>query len=398
MLRTILGEGTQTKSQLVLLTLISALTVSPLFAATDISFRYRLETVETDGVDENALASTLRSRFNYQTAPRLNTSLTLEIDNVSYLGGEQFNSTRNGNTRFPTVADPDGTHINQFFVTHEAEKFTTRIGRQRLLHDNQRFVGGVGWRQNEQTYDAFDLAVKLNDALDLSWQYVEGVSRIFGPKSGTPDASFNSNSHFIRATLASSENTRWIAFGYLLDFDNATAASTKTYGLNLSHQLRLVDQTLPFSVVYARQSDHGDNSRSLSVYYLAADTAMAVGGVQARIGFERLSGSSTGGFETPLATLHKFQGWSDQFLSTPPDGVDDVFASLNGSHRGSSWAITYHRFRAEKNSRDYGDELNVSISRPFNQHVKGLFKVAQYRADTFKKDTLKLWFTLMVTI
>ncbi len=397
-MRTILGEVAWIKRQLVLVTLISALTVSPLFAATDVSFRYRLETVETDGIDENALASTLRSRFNYQSEPRWKTNVTLEIDNVSYLGGEQFNSSRNGNTRFPAVADPDGTHINQFFIAHEAEKFSARIGRQRLLHDNQRFVGGVGWRQNEQTYDAFDLTVQLNDTLALSWQYVEGVSRIFGPKSGTPDASFDSNSHFLRATLASSETTRLIAFGYLLDFDEAADASTKTYGLNLSHQLRLVDQALPVSIVYAHQSDHRDNSRSLSVYYLAADATMAIAGVQARIGFERLSGSSSGGFETPLATLHKFQGWSDQFLSTPADGVDDVFTSLSGSHRGNGWAITYHHFRAEKNSRDYGDELDVSISRPFNKHVKGQFKLAQYRADTFKKDTIKLWFTLMVTM
>ena len=32
-------------------------------------------------------------------------------------------------------------------------------------------------------------------------------------------------------------------------------------------------------------------------------------------------GAALTSFQTPLATLHKFQGWADKFLTTPPNGI-----------------------------------------------------------------------------
>ena len=32
-------------------------------------------------------------------------------------------------------------------------------------------------------------------------------------------------------------------------------------------------------------------------------------------------------FQTLLATLHKFQGWADKFLTTPPNGIRDLYGS-----------------------------------------------------------------------
>ena len=42
-------------------------------------------------------------------------------------------------------------------------------------------------------------------------------------------------------------------------------------------------------------------------------------------GYEVLGADNGVGFATPLATGHKFQGWADKFLTTPGDGIEDVY-------------------------------------------------------------------------
>ena len=78
-----------------------------------LTFRYRYEYVDQDNFDRNARASTLKSRLTFKSEQYRGLSFLAEVDNVSYLGDDAFNSTDNGNTNYPTVADPKGTEINQ---------------------------------------------------------------------------------------------------------------------------------------------------------------------------------------------------------------------------------------------------------------------------------------------
>ena len=65
-----------------------------------------------------------------------------------------YNSTTNGKTTYPAVADPETYEINRLQLTNTRIPMTTvTLGRQRIVLDDQRFVGNVGWRQNEQTFD-----------------------------------------------------------------------------------------------------------------------------------------------------------------------------------------------------------------------------------------------------
>lgn len=52
------------------------------------------------------------------------------------------------------MADPECTEANQAYLQMKLGTFTGIAGRQRVILDNARFIGNVGWRQNEQTYDA----------------------------------------------------------------------------------------------------------------------------------------------------------------------------------------------------------------------------------------------------
>ena len=103
-------------------------------------------------------------------------------------------------------------------------------------------------------------------------------------------------------------------------------------------------------------------------------------------------------FRTPLATLHKFQGWADLFLVTPAAGIEDTNAGLAGTLGGVRWAATYHQFRSDEGAIDYGDELNFIANYKITDGVKTQFKFANYRADDFGTDTTRAWLSLIVDL
>ena len=111
--------------------------------------------MDQDGLAKTAHASTLRTRLTYATAEAHKVQLVLEADNVLRLGGATYSDGNRTVPGYPVVADPQGTEINQALLTlRPASGSAISVGRQRINFDDQRFVGGVGWRQNEQTYDA----------------------------------------------------------------------------------------------------------------------------------------------------------------------------------------------------------------------------------------------------
>jgi hypothetical protein len=72
-----------------------------------IDFRYRFETVDQDGFGDDAYASTLRTHLNYLTGDWHGFTAFAEAANVSILGQyDLYNSTTNGVTDRPVVADP----------------------------------------------------------------------------------------------------------------------------------------------------------------------------------------------------------------------------------------------------------------------------------------------------
>ena len=383
--------------------LIFAIQVPTAFAETEqtsethINFRYRLESVDQRGLANDALASTLRTRLNFLSAPHAQTRFFIEADNVSYLGNEAFNNTRNGETRYPVVVDPDGTGINQFYFRRKTQNYTSTLGRYRILDDDQRFIGGVGWRQNEQTYDGMGVHYHPDKNLDASWHYVNRVSRIFGPDRGTPSAHLNFDSHLLRIRHDRDGQGQITGYIYLLDFEDAASLSNKTIGFRYQNAFQFKTFTLPLTVEYAHQKDYGANNAQLSLDYLGLNLKFETRHATFSVGTEILEGSRNGGFQTPLATLHKFQGWADKFLTTPATGIDDKYFGIAGETNHITWSATYHDFSAEQGGNDYGSELDLSISREINSNFTGSLKWAKYNADGFATDTSKAWLTLIAS-
>ena len=182
------------------------------------ALRYRV-TVSQDGIEEDALASLLKTRLSFKSGDYQGLKLYVEVDDVTAIGEENYNSTGNGNSEYPVVADPLGTEVNQAKLEYSSGEFTFTGGRQRILHDNQRFVGGVAWRQNEQTYDGYRLQFGKTAPFKFDYSFVYNVNRIFGENS--PNSDLDGQLHLVNASYKVAEGHKVSGFAYLYDFENA---------------------------------------------------------------------------------------------------------------------------------------------------------------------------------
>lgn len=359
--------------------------------------RYRVESVDQDGIAEDALASTAKARFSWTSGSVSNFSVGIETDYVIAIGDDQYNSTDNGRTTFPVVADPEGFDLNQAFVKYSQANVTATLGRQRITHAGQRFIGGVAWRQNEQTYDAFRLQLAPAEGLSVDYSYVFNVNRIFGPDGGAQPAEWDSDSHLLHAKYAINKQHSISGFAYLLDFStgNGVPNSTSTYGIDYAGSFG----ALKLNASYASQSDYADSPLDYSADFLSLSAAYNLKPVNLKIGYEVLgSDDGVAAFRTPLATLHKFQGWADKFLGTPAVGIEDIYIGVAGAVGKLKLAATFHDYTSNEGSTDLGSEINLVATYPLHKTTSIQLKFADYSADNHATDTTKLWATLNFAI
>ena len=359
---------------------------------TDVAFRYRLEHVDQDNLGKNATASTGKARLTFTSAANGRLTLGLEADYALILGIEDFNSTVNGKTEYPIVADPQGFDLNQAHLKYENDGLVVTAGRQRINHGRQRFLGGVAWRHNEQTYDALRVQRKVGRA-DFDYSYIHNVNRIFGPKGGVQPSDWHGNTHAARLSFAPSEGHALAAFGYLIDLqnDNGPPNANATFGVDYNGTL----DRLSITAALAWQSDYADNPMSYDATFYSIQGAVDVGGATLTGGYDVLgSDGGQAGFRTPLATLHKWQGWTDKFLGTPATGVRDAWFSVSGKVLEATVTGVFHSFSAAEGSMDYGSEIGVSVVRPLSENLGLTFKWASYSADELATDTSKAWLML----
>ncbi|WP_207764918.1 hypothetical protein [Hyphococcus luteus] len=358
--------------------------------------RLRFENVSQDGFADNADALTYRLRAGFETGKLWDTSLLVEFEHVDDLIGD-YNSTINGNTAFPVVADPKATELNRFQVTNTSLPDTkVTLGRQRIKLDNDRFVGNVGWRQNEQTFDAVRLENTSLKGLKLDVTYVDQVNRIFGDDSSM--GRWESDSWLVNGKYSLPVDGAKIAIGgfaYLLDIESAPGVSSQTYGVNASFSKG------PFTLkgTYAAQSDYAAQPLAYDADYYTVEGGYTQKGFSLKAGYEVLTGDGAIGFSTPLATLHAFNGWADVFLGTPADGLEDIYVTAGYTTKTAApfsllkIAAVYHDFSAENTGADYGSEFGLVGVAKLDRFAL-LAKFASYDSDGFASDRDKFWLQL----
>jgi hypothetical protein len=370
-----------------------------------LDLRYRYESVDQEGL-ETADANTVRIRGRLATREFAGFSGLVEVDHVEGVGAEQFNDTRNGNASYPVVADPEGTDLNQAWLQFAPRPDTRlKLGRQRLNLDNERFVGSSAWRQNEQTLDAFRIETTALSKLTLNYAFVDRVNRIYGPDAGTPPETFEGASHLLNARWSPGPAASLVAYAYLLEFDEAPQLSSNSTGLRYEGSRALQkDVSLAWTIEYARQRDTGDNPLDVDASYALVELRAKFPGVEIQAGQERLSGerapadpAASPAFQTPLATLHKWQGWADKFLTTPPAGIEDSYFGVLAQRSGWRAQAIWHDFSAEATGLHYGSELDLLVAGTVVDRLEVLLKYADYQADEGFTDTRKFWVQLGMT-
>ncbi|MCA0901910.1 alginate export family protein [Microbulbifer agarilyticus] len=347
-----------------------------------LGLRARTEMVDVDGADVDL--TSLQTRLTFSSASYEGFSTLVEMDDVTHITDFEGG-----------VADPEGTEVNQAYIAYATGDTSVKYGRQRILLDNQRFVGGVGFRQNEQTYDAFSVTNTSLEDTTLFLAHVNNVNRIFGEDS--PLGDHTNDTYLLNAKYAGLSAGTLSGYAYLIDNEDAIHFSTDTYGMRFAGG----QGGLKYALEYATQSSAADNPADYDADYLLAEGSYQLGSVNIAGGYEVLGADGADGqFITPLATLHKFQGWNDKLLGggtgNIAGGVEDVYLSVGTSLGGVKLAFNYHQLSSNDSGVSGMDKLGSEAGFLVAGKLAGVnlsMKYSNYSADDFSVDTDKLWLT-----
>ncbi len=276
-------------------------------------FRLRYEFAEQDPL-ESSNAVTLRSRVGILTGEYAGFQGFAEYQGTLAFDRDDYRSGRgDGKGKGKTViADPESHELNRLWLSYKGFDSKIKVGRQRIILDNARFVGNVGWRQNEQTYDAVTLTNTSLDRLRLYYGYIWHTQRIFGsePPATAAQTDFDGSTHLVNFAYSGLPNATIATYAYFMDLDNeaGSAQSNNTYGAFIDGVAPMDSLELGYRAEYAFQTDGSDSPLSYEAnYYHLEGSAKLEGNHVAGAGYESLEPQ----FRTPLATLHAFNGFAD---------------------------------------------------------------------------------------
>jgi hypothetical protein len=361
-----------------------------------VNARLRYENVVQSGLnDANAL--TLRTRVGFAPAAYLGWKAFVEGENIAAADGDAYSQAglNPGGTGRAVVADPEVTELNQLYLAYTKDKTTVTVGRQRLVLDNARFIGDVGWRQDMQTFDAVVVQDKSIAQTTLTYAYLDRVLRVFTRRHA--QGQWDSRSHLLNASYSGWSLGTVTGYGYLLDFTNSPANSNATYGASLAGSRPVMNGlTFSYRAEAAIQSDYGSSTLDYSAGYRALEAGLGNKTLTFSLGHEFLGSDHNVGFKTPLATLHAFNGWADLFLATPATGLEDNYAKVTASlPQAVALVAAYHEYQSDIGGTDFGRETDLQLTRKFGTRLTAVAKYADYRRDAVAFPNLrKLWLQL----
>jgi hypothetical protein len=378
--------------------------------------RLRYENVGQVPLQEDAQALTLRARLGFQTPQLWDTSLLAEGNFIVPLDDRyRPDPSVAKETQYPGVSDPRDHELNRLQLLSTALPGTTvTFGRQRILVDDQRFIGNSGWRQHEQTFDAFRAVNRSIAGLTFDVAYMDRVHRVYADES--PQGTYR-GSMFLGNVAYQTPVGKLTGFSYLLSFDpittfpgltaaagaalNPALFSTSTYGGRFSGAQTYGAAKFSYIASYASQRQRADNPYLFTDYYYLGELSASIGPVSVTAGDEVMQGNGSIGFSTPLATNHAFNGWADKFLTTPANGLKNRYLSMVyqwprvGELKNLAAKAIFRSFVPQHTDGNYGSEWDFQISAKWRQFTPAVV-LADYRAAastpiTIARDTKKLF-------
>ena len=225
--------------------------------------RPRYENVD-DGVanHSNANAYTARTKLSV-TANLLGVDgLTATIGGISVnnFGSHEYNTDpaasnayKDGTKPYAKVLDPQDAMISNAEINYTVNDTTFHAGRGQVNLDNQRFIGTVGWRQLERSYDTLYVANNSIKNLSVLAAWVYGYAGVGG--TTTVDA----NTVLLHASYKVMPELKVTVYDYMLAASGAPtpddAGGNDTYGIALTGNVKLDMAKLSYRAEYAKQDD-----------------------------------------------------------------------------------------------------------------------------------------------
>jgi len=364
--------------------------------------RIRYEQADQEGLPDQSHALTLRLRGGLQASSGRWSALAEAQGTLAAIDG--YHDGLSGAATRPLVADPQSIGLYRAQIRYGSRALAVTAGRQRIAIDDERFVGAIGFRDNGQTFDAVRAEWTALPRLKVDVSYAWSVRTIWGIDGrGARQQAVSGNNIFATIGYATPLGTIG-GFTYLVDQNEAAvqgfALSSQTYGIRLAGSRPLSRAVkLSYLLSYARQSDWHRNPNDYRADYHLADATLEIAALKVNLGYEMLGashGAPLTSFQTPLATGFKFQGWADKFLTTPPNGVRDLYAGA-----GYGWKklagldllsiqAAWHRFDSDRLDLHYGDELDLLVTAKLGRTTISA-RYADYRAKRLATDTRKFW-------
>ncbi len=379
----------------------------------DLNYRYENVNQEESPL-ETANANTARLRLGFLTPTFHGLQAYAEYEGLLAMQ-EDYNSTRNGELAYSTVADPSENELNQLWFSYAGIPDTlVKVGRQRIKLDDDRFIGNVGWRQMETTFDSILITHNNQQLFGLTVNagYMINVQTF-------TNTSEEVEAPFLNVNYKLGDYGNVVAYGYWLDYTNTASLtemekSSQTYGLRATccakplESIKLSDHFgVAYTAEWGHQSDYGHGATAYDTDRFNFMGGLSAYGVMIQGAVEQLNGSGLNKhFDTPLGTNHAFQGWADLFLVTPNNGIRDVFATVMVPFQRGDLVVTgvYHKFYDDTGNLDYGDEWDFQAVQKFGKHYSILAKYALYNAGhdaaynspvtglpALSSDTQKIW-------
>jgi hypothetical protein len=354
-----------------------------------VDIRARYEYADLDGKDP-ATAFTFRERLGLKTRAWYGLSALVEGE-FTEVAGSDYNANAgplaNPHDRANSaIPDPRNAELNQAMLQYVGFDTTAKVGRQRLIYDNAAFIGNVGWRQNEQTFDAISLSNKFIAGLTFNYAYLNQIDRIYGAEADSPLTTkpLFDNVQDIAADVnlftVSYTGVKGVTLGgyaYIMNFHDKPNWDNDTFGLSAKGDV--LGLTLFGELAWQDQAGFNSNDQA---WYAHCTASKTFGSQTLVVGVEQLNA----GFKTPLATVHVFNGYADAFANGRIEGNHNGLTDVYVSHTlpvfcGINWTNALHAYGDDTLSTGYGWEYDSVLVKKFDEHFTALVKLAMFESE-----------------
>lgn len=233
--------------------------------------------------------------------------------------------TTSGTTASPTTTFP--IYLFEGYIEpHFNDKWSVRIGRQRLVYDNQRLFAENDWRLPGNSHDAirFIYNNKINLNTELTFAFNQSAENTF-TTTYAPNGFKNYKDllvHYLNYKLSKS---------FILTTINTMDGYQSAYNYKTTYQRftsggRLEYQTYNWYLTAATYYQYGKDSsgKKLAAYYIQPEVKYSSKSLAIRLGMEYVSGqdstaSKDNNFVPLYGVAHRFMGNLDLFTTFPND-------------------------------------------------------------------------------